>query len=352
MKNLMLITIIIIFGLCQLAYSEECDFGYLMQEGRLFASLSKEKTKDELQNENAWEKLQEILPNLRRASFSDAHHFGALLGWSESPVNIESLSRGQAVQHLQAAENEARQAAIKDNASIITQISETDPITLYTTKTYSVGNEGWKDVSVDIIATPRCVASIKVFSPDRSNLDWSEISKELESIRHLLLAKYGPINFRTSPQRISKAGIYGVLIFIFTSALIAVIFYMTYVKLFILNLGRLLRLYLLFVIVANALLIILTIFFNEAFGMKVVVMPYEVIISSVLLILISLWGYMTQTKRASLIAISFIIGSLITHVISTLIGWSKTGWSGIIIGFILVGYVLTKSSIRIQSNAN
>jgi len=193
---------------CTVGYSQTCDFTYVAQELPLLAVESQNLTEN-FAEEN-WEVFRGFLPNVKMVFATPGNPFFSVgLGWEELPENYASLSREQAIGRLRQTGELASWKRELDDQVLGYDLLADDPVSAIFAFDYVDGGENYRDMGIDIIATPECMVSLKLSTVIDQWTD-EELNGFLESLtdlRSIVLARHGAVQFDPVGNRLTTAAL-------------------------------------------------------------------------------------------------------------------------------------------------
>lgn len=201
-------TLLALLSSTAVGFSQTCDFSYVAQELPLL-SLETEDLTDRTTPE-MWDVFRFALPNVKMIFATPRDpFFSAGLGWSELPENYASLSRGQATERLRQGGELAAWKRELDEQAFEYDLRTDDPVSIFSVLNYVDGGNNYRDMGIDIIATPECIVSMKISTRVDQWTD-EELNRFLESLtdlRNIVLARHGAVQFDDVGTRLTLAGL-------------------------------------------------------------------------------------------------------------------------------------------------
>ncbi len=356
-------TCYIVFALLlgvSLAHAEECNFNHLVEELPIFTDYTTDVTSVAIEKRDTWDLMKNALPNVKRVFTANDPYFLVLLGWGASFDRLDKFSRDQ----LESKFSEIAEVG-QSNASRLGQdyeflFSPDDPFTMYVTLNYIDGGEPYRDVALDVIATPKCVVSMKISGKTNELGDrhWAFFDKQINGLREILSTRYGGVQLSEEGSKFWLSEFVNLVVMLAVVAVCAWILSVLYRKRFILKPGSTTRKYSVFIMALAVIMVTLIILYNESLGAGRGNLKYENIVHFGMLFAVHLWAYLTNRPSVVAFAIGFVFVSLLAGVGFWLLGWvafKTSNWIGIAIGGFLVTYTLIRSSElrkKINSHSN
>jgi len=220
---------------------------------------------------------------------------------------------------------------------------------MYVILTYVDEGIAYKDIGMDIVATPHCIVSLKISGrTDELGVEyWKTFVEQFELVRHLIENKYGTIQFPSSGSRIWWSVFVDNFFWLLVISISAFILSVIYRSEFFILPGSITKKYSIFIMIVSFIMVSVTILANEWIGFSITLYRYESTPHFVLIFVVHLWAYLTNRPKVVAFALWLIVASLLTQIGFWILGWStlKTGnLLAVLIGFVLVTYTLVKSS--------
>jgi len=190
-----------------------CSFDYVAADG-LLASAFKELPRQALvDHPEIVETMRRAMPNVRRV-FASPHGYVVLIGWTELLEDYSTYSDLQAERKL-VTMAELSKRTVNAGREFTYETDFGPPISVFVTLDYLDGSERHRDVAMDVIATSRCLFSMKFTGPRQSNdgTVWQGFRSEFERVRVLINDHEGPVAFSRDGRFVSLWGIVNVAIF-------------------------------------------------------------------------------------------------------------------------------------------
>ena len=340
-----------------LSPGEVCDFSQLTQEIPLLSEYTVDVTEKVKSDPSNWGMFVKALPNAKKvfASRSRDPFFVVILGWAKSRDNLDKFTRDQVKAYLSQMALIGKSRAERQGQDYRKSVSTDDPLTMYVTIAYVDQGEPFRDIAMDVVATPSCIVSIKVSgkTDKLGQEDWKMFNDQFELIRKAVRNKYGVVNFSSSGSRISWQVLINKLIMLLIAVVIAFIVSAIFGKKFILQPCLTFRIYSIFIMALSVVMVAMIILFNEVArgyrGWEYLTydVRYETIPYYILSFFIYLWAYVTKKPKVIAFALWLIVISISVHITYWLLDClviNKAGWIGVLIGLGLAIYVLIKSS--------
>lgn len=337
------------------ASSELCDFSHLTEDVPLFSEYTQDVTQKMKENSETWTAIQNALPNSKLVHASWNPYIFVGLGWEQLPENLNVFSRDQVRISLAQIAEVAKIEANRKDQEFLVSYSDDDPLSMYTTRHYTDGGKQYRDVGVEIIATPSCRVSLKISGllKEIDDPSWAFINSQLQVTRDAISKKYGQVEYSEVGLRFSKTNILQAIIWFAISLPLAWALSVMYRLRFTITPCKTTRVYSMIIIGISALMIAVTIWANESIGVGTVTVKYENVPHFVLLFLVHFWSFKSSSPKVVSFAIAFVVIGLIAGIIFWAVGWvalKANNLVGIGLGLALVAYTLSKCSIQHQKN--
>lgn len=341
---------------CTVGFSQTCDFTYVAQELPLLAVESQDVTENLAEEDLGV--LRRSLPNGKMFFATPRDPFFSVgLAWAKLPENYASLSREQATERLhQIAELANWQREFQDHPLEYYLLTD-DPISAIFAVDYQPdhtdGGEYYRDIRIDIIATPECMVRLKLSTviDQWTDEELNHFRESLTDLRSIVLARHGAVQFDPVGNRLTQAAVSNHMILICVYLLVAAFYYWIYSWNHVITPGKASRRYAALVVVMAGLLIGFTFLVNESLGVHIAEsrnLAYAGLVHWFFVLFLHAWSYKVQSPVAVLASISYILAGLTLSLVFFLFGRMAppTGmWSGVV-GTLMVLYVLGKSSLK------
>jgi hypothetical protein len=324
-----------------------CDFDYVAEDG-LAGSI---EVTEMVENDSpTFAEIRKALPNAHRVfMLSDQHHI-VILGWNHLPEDYSRWSKYQVESQMrQTIEYGGR--TINQNAQTTYRIDLTPPLAAFVTLDYFDEGSQYRDVAMDVIATSFCIFSVKFSGPVEvgDGAVWDSFRNEFERLRVLIAAREGIVGFSDTGVRFSVVGLTSALSGLATAIGFGIVAFFGIGWRHQLAWGRAARRYSATIATLAALFIAVTILANESLRGIPTRLPYETIIVSSIVLATHLIALIKRTSGFVLTAVSLMIGTQSTTILSVVLGWmafpSAGQCVGIVLSFALLIYVL-RGSLR------
>lgn len=327
----------------------DCDFSHLAKDVPLIAKYTIDVTKKIEADSSSWRLMKKGLPNVQRVYASKKPYFIVLVGWSKSWDDISKFTREQTKAHLSSFAEVGKSNAEKQGQEYTFWFSTEDPLTVYINLSYLDGGKPYRDIAMDIVATPNCVVSIKVSGAvDELGPEyWQAAEAQFELMRDVIAKKYGIVQFSSGGSRIWWSVFANAIFWLFVITIVALILSSVYLLKFSVIPSPLTRTYSVFIMFLAVFMLTTKILIIEWLGIQSWQNRYETVPHFIFIFLVHLWAYKSNKPRIVSFALWLIAVSIIAGIVFWLSGLAalKTGhWVGIILGFALVIYTLVKSS--------
>ncbi|MGD9034185.1 MAG: hypothetical protein PVH02_16060, partial [Desulfobacteraceae bacterium] len=204
----------------------------------------------------------------------------------------------------------------------------------------------YRDIGMDVVATPTCVVSIKI-SGSRNALDakyWDDFDEQLELARQVIKERYGSPQYSLKGTTIWWGYLARHLLYVFLIVGSAFNLSRMYLKKVTFTPSSTTRKYSVFIMILATYLIILTLLFSTE-GRPTLRFRYEQLPHLFLVFLVHLWAFFSNRPKVVAFAMMLIVVNLFAQIVFWIVGWSvKPSWVGILISVIAVVYVFVKSS--------
>jgi len=342
--------ILVFFLAPSIIKGEDCDFSHLSKDVPLISEYTIDVTEKIKDDSGSWRLMKKALPNVQRVFVSKEPYFIVLVGWAESWDDIAKFTREQTKGHFSSLAEIGKSNAEKQGQEYTFRFSSDDPLTTYVNLTYLDGGHPFRDIAMDIVATPNCVVSIKLSgrTDELGPQYWQTVADQFELMREVIAKKYGTVQFSSSGSRIWWRVFGNVVFWLFVITISALFLSSVYLIKFSVTPSPSTRKYSVFIMVLAVFMLTITILVNEWLDIQSGQYTYETVPHFILIFLVHLWAYMSNKPRVVAFALWLIAVSIIAQIGFWLSGWAalKTGnWVGIILGSVLVTYTLVKSSI-------
>ena len=326
---------------------DDCDFSHLSKDVPLISEYTIDATEKIKADSSSWRLIKKALPNVKCVFASKEPYFIVLVGWSRSWDDIAKFTREQTKAYFSSLAEVGKSRAQKQGGEYTFWFSPDDPFTMYINiLSYLQDGNAFRDIAMDIVATPHCVVSIKV-SGKADELDWQAVADQFELIRDVIAKKYGTVQFSSSGSRIWWSVFGNNVFWLFVISISAFILSSVYLIKFSVIPSRSTRKYSVFIMILAFYMLTTTILINEWLDIQGDLYRYETVPHFALIFLVHLWAYISNKPRVVAFALWLVAVGIIAQIGFWLSGWAvlKTGyWVGIIFGSILVTYTLVKSS--------
>ena len=141
---------------------DNCDFSHLAKDVPLISEYTIDITEKVIADPGSWRLMKKALPNVQRVFASKEPYFTVLVGWAQSWDDIAKFTREQAKAHFSSIAEVGKSNAERQGQEFIFSFSPDDPLTMYVNLSYLDGGHSYKDIGMDIVATPNCIVSVKV----------------------------------------------------------------------------------------------------------------------------------------------------------------------------------------------
>jgi hypothetical protein len=319
-----------------------CSFDYVAADG-LLASAFKELPRQALADKpETVQTMLRALPNVRRI-FASERGYVALVGWAELPEDYSKFSDLQAERKLVTmAELGKRTTNADKEVSYKTDFSP--PISLFLNVDYLDDFKPYRDVSMDVIATNRCLFSIKLSGARKPNDDsvWQGFHSDFERIRVLINDHEGPVAFSKGGRFFSPLGIVNVAIFAVAGATAGAMIAFGLTRRYEITPGKAARRY-------SLAIVLLCLFTLGVTGITAALIgtafeTYDGVLLIVLILAVHLNAYIRRSPMAVLAAVSLVLGLFVVGGIYMALGWRalpRPGEAaGIVIGLAMLVYAV------------
>lgn len=352
--NILTFTFLLLL-LPELSSGEVCDFSHLTQEIPLLSDYTVDVTEKAKSAPSTWKIFERTFPNTKRVFASSNPPFIVILGWAQSRDNFDKFTRDQVEANLTQMASIGKSRAEKQGQDYQKLISSNDPLTLYFTVTYVDEGTPFKDIGMDVVATPSCIVSLMI-SGRTGNLKpehWKMFNEQFELVRKAIKDKYGVVNFPSSGSRVSWYILINKLTMLLISVVLAFIVSTIFRIKFILQPCLTFRIYSIFIMVLSLVMVVMITLFNEVArgyrGWEYLThdIRYETIPYFILTFFIYLWAYVTKKPKVIAFALWLIAISICVQIAYWLLDWyviNGAGWMAILIGFGFAIYTLNKCS--------
>lgn len=326
-----------------------------MQEIPLLSEYTVDVTEKAKSAPSTWKIFERTLPNTKRVFASSKPPFIVILGWAQSRDNFDKFTRDQVEAYLTQMAYIGKSRAERQGQDYQKLISSNDPLTMYVAITYVDEGKPFKDIGMDVVATPSCIVSIKVSAKtDELGAEhWKMFNEQFELVRKAIKDKYGVVNFSSSGSRVSWYILINKLTMLLISVVLAFIVSAIFRIKFILQPCLTFRIYSIFIMALSLAMVVWIILLNEVAreyrGWEYLThdIRYETIPYSILTFFIYLWAYVTKKPKVIAFALWLIVISICVQIAYWLLDWcviDRAGWIAILIGFGLAIYTLNKCS--------
>ena len=341
--------ILISFFAPSITKGNDCDFSHLAKDVPLISEYTIDVTEKIEADSNSWQLMKKALPNVQRVFASKEPYFIVLVGWAQSWDDISRFTREQTKAHFSSLAEVGKSNAEKQGQEYTFWFSTDDPLTMYVNLSYLDGGSPYRDIAMDIVATPNCVVSIKVSgkTDELGPKYWQAAADQFELMRDVIAKKYDTVQFSSSGSRIWWTVFGNGVFWLFVITIFAFILSSVYLIKFSVIPSPSTRKYSVFIMILAVFMLTTTILINEWLGNYSWQYRYEMVPHFILIFLVHLWAYTSNKPRIVAFALWLIAVSIIAQIGFWLSGWAalKTGnWVGISFGSVLVTYTLVKSS--------
>jgi hypothetical protein len=329
-----------------------CSFDYVAADG-LLASAFKELPRQALvDHPETVQTMRRAMPNVRRV-FASSRGYAALVGWTELPEDYSKYSDLQAERKL-VTMAELSKRTVNAGREFTYETDFGPPISVFVTLDYLDSAERYRDVAMDVIATSRCLFSMKFTGARQSNDDavWQGFHSEFERVRVLINDHEGPVAFSKGGRLFSLWGIVNVAIFAAAVASAGAVIAFGLTRRYQITPGKAARRY--------SLAIILLCLFVLADTGAVVALAgtgfetYDGVLLFLLILAVHLNAYIRRSPSAVLAAVSLVLGLFVVSAVYMALGWRalpRPGEAtGIVIGLAMLVYALTGTLSRIAKS--
>ena len=330
------------------SFASGCDFSHLALEVPFIGIQTADITEKMKKNPEIWQGFEKAMPGVKKVFVSKVPPCFVLLGWSKPRDNFQKHTREEVKAHLSTIWGQSDSNANGQAGSRSSSFSDNDPLTRYTTATYSVNGKPIKNIGVDIVATQSCVVSMQI-TGDTGELkaqNWQNFAEQFELARKLIKARYGLVQFSTEGSGIGWRSVGKQLLWIIFITASAFCISTMYLKKFTLTPSSTTRRYSIYIITIVVIGVAAAVWLKVQRGFPV---DYRnaYIPHFALLFIVHLWALLTNKPRIISFALWIVVVSLFLTAVSWVAGWSAftiNGAIGVFIGTLLVAYTLVKSS--------
>lgn len=332
----------------------ECKFDYVVERG-LLATEFIEVTEYMSGDQNRWAKARGALPNVHRVFvLKGKKGHSALVGWAVNQENFSKFTRAQIADQFQQVLSYAARE-VYPQARTAQRFDEGPPFSSYITLDYFSKSKGvaYRDVAMDLIATPWCLFSVKFSGPATADTVgfWDKYRREFERIRKAIIDHEGVTEFSELGARFSIVSLINVAIALAVSIAAGAAAYVVLRRWYKIEPGRATRVYCSLYVALPGAMIGATILVNEIWrGDPSPGLPYEGIIIFGTVFFVHLAAIIRHRAEHILAAISLMLGLFATELLYTFIGWIPipTGPElvGLAFGWFLLFYVIYGSMWR------
>lgn len=200
MKKTILFIVIFLISAPVNSIGDDCEFSHLAYESHLLSTRTTEITETAKEDRSFWKRLKRSSPHAKQTFVAEDPYYFVLLGWQTYKGDFSNFTRDKAIGFLSQYPEKGKSRALKEGTDFKYHFSPTDPLTLYVSMDYSDSGDPYRDLSVDIVATPKCLVSLKVIANlnEVSEEEVKYIEEQFETLREIILDKYGPVEFSGS----------------------------------------------------------------------------------------------------------------------------------------------------------
>jgi hypothetical protein len=346
-------TFLVILGVFGALYfpahaQDRCSFDYAAVDGVLASSFIELPREALSKNTALIEMIRRALPNVRRV-FGSVSGYTALVGWSELPEDYSKYSDLQAERKLVDGAERSK-FTVNAGKQFTYQSDFGPPISIFYSVDYSDNSKEYRDTGMDVLATSRCLFSIKFSGPRKPNDDnaWQGFHDELERMRGVIANHEGPIQFSKTGAFFSLLGIVNVAIYAVAGAIVGAVIAFCLTRRYQIKPGRAARRYSLAIIFLCLFMLGLTGFVAALIGTAFKTNDEALLF--VLILAVHLNAYIRRSPMAVLSAVSLALGLLVVAAIYMALGWrtppAPAEAVGIAIGLAMVLYVLVGTLSR------
>jgi hypothetical protein len=330
------------------SFASDCDFSHLALEVPLIGIQTADITEKMKKNPETWQRFENALPGVKKVFVSKDPPCFVLLGWSKPLDNFHKQTREEVKAHLSAIWGQSDSNANGRDKSLSSSFSDNDPLTRYTTTTYSVNGRPIKNIGVDIVATQSCVVSMQITGDtgELNEQNWQNFAEQFEIARKLIKVRYGLVQFSSEGGGIGWGSVGKQLLWMIFIIASAFCISRVYLKKFTLTPSSTTRWYSIYIIAIVAIVVAAAVWLQVQRGSPVdyrnVYIPHFA-----LLFIVHLWALLTNKPGIISFALWIVVVSLFSTAVSWVIGWSAftiSGVIGVFIGTLLVAYTIVKSS--------
>lgn len=320
-----------------------CAFDYVVEAG-LVSETFTELTPGLSDNEEFGDGMRRILPNVKRVFFKKEGRYVALVGWAELPEEFSKFSELQVRGYFKET-SEYGKRAIYPKASVSLRFAETLPFTAFFLLDYFDRGTRFRDIGMDVLASPVCILSVKFTGPNVNEYAhvWDLFDEELERIRAVVSDKEEPWHFSKEGARFSFFGILNTAIYLGIAVAIALLAFFGLRWRFRIEPGKAAWRYSTIIAVIATFSISVTVYANETFR-GTPTLPYESVLIYLVVLTVHLAVLIMRTAPLILAAISLMLGTFATRGVYAATGWLAvpTGPElvGITVGLLLLIYVV------------
>ena len=200
MKRIILIIAIVLISAPANSSRDDCEFSHLAYESPLLSTRTTEITETAKEYRSFWKRVKKSTPHAKQAFVAEDPYYFVLLGWQTYKGDFSYFTRDKAIGFLSQYPEKGKSKALKEGTDFKYHFSSTDPLTLYVSTDYSDSGDPYRDLYVDIVATPKCMVSLKVIANlnEVSEEEVEYIEAQFEILREIILDEYGPVEFSGS----------------------------------------------------------------------------------------------------------------------------------------------------------
>ncbi|MHB1872167.1 MAG: hypothetical protein ACYCT1_15115, partial [Steroidobacteraceae bacterium] len=270
----------------------------------------------------AWGVMTLAMPDLRQVFASPNGAYVLLIGWRKLPEDVSRYSRFQAESELLGSAALSSRT-INAGAHVKYTLASGTPVAVAGEMDYVDGGTPYRDAFVEVIATKNCLFSMKLTGERRSgdNAVWSSFSDRIESARRVLQAHEGVVAYSSNSRYFTVAGLLrmGRLIGIAFVIGGTLAFFAT--RRFRVVPGTASLRY--SIIIVSVCTLGLALLGLKAAFVGATYDTYDGVALLVVPLILHLYAWITRTPRGVLVAVSYMVGSLISNGISWALGWMK-----------------------------
>lgn len=315
-----------------------CSFAYVTKQGPVTAGYI-DLTQRFATDTRAWGVMALALPDLRQVFASPNGAYVLLIGWRSLPENMSRYSRLQAERELLGSAALSSRT-INAGTHVKYTLASGTPVAVAGEMDYVDGGKPYRDAFVEVIATKNCLFSMKLTGERRAgdNAVWSSFSKRIELARRVLQAHEGVVAYASNGRYFTVASFLrmGRLIGIAFAIGGTLAFFAT--RRFRVVPGTASLRY--SIIIVSVCTLGLALLGLKAAFVGAMYDTYDGVAFLVVPLILHLYAWITRTPRGVLVAVSYMIGSLISSVIYWALGWMKLPTPQVAIGVVLGIWIL------------